>query len=125
MKSSRNILAVACVAALLMGLLLESAAWAGPTIDKGDLGKYERKGRLVFRVLTPPPRNTDLSPAPAYRPDGKLVLDRGPAGVWERHGRFMKRELDGHARETAMATVWPDENYRVVNHIKHRHRFPN
>ena len=125
MKQSQSVVAVACVAALLVGVLFESAAWAAPIIDKGDLGKYERKGRLVFRVLTPPPRNTDMSPAPQYRPDGKFVLNRGPAGAWERHGRILKRQLEGHASETAMATVYPGDNDRVVNHIKHRHRFSN
>lgn len=125
MRSSRSVIAVACAVALLMGMLLETAAWAGPIIDKGDLGKYERKGRLVFRILTPSPRNTDISPEPQYRPDGKFVLNRGSAGVWERNGRFLKRELDGHARDIPTASLSVVESYRVVDHIKHRHRFPN
>lgn len=115
----------ACVSTVLLGLILGSTAWAGPIIDKGDLGKYERKGRLVFRILTPPARNTDMSAQPQYRADGPVIVDRGPYGVWHREGRILRRQYTGGSDKLSTAPRYNPRPFRVVNHIKHKHMLPN
>jgi hypothetical protein len=74
--------------------LFASTAFAGPIIDKGDLGKYERRGARLHRIMTPPPRSESTTPSVSTRDESRFIIDKGKLGKYERHGRFLRRITD-------------------------------
>ena len=78
------------IATALAMAVFSTTAFAGPIIDKGDLGKYERQGRFVKRIVTPEPRAAAPQVA-AVADDDQADINKGELGKYERHGRFVKR----------------------------------
>jgi hypothetical protein len=111
------------VAATLMIAMATSSAYAGPVIDKGDLGKYERDGKFLRPILSAPPRSTETSPANAHPSATRFVIDKGDLGRYERIGKHLRR-LPGK-RSHPVSTNAPTRHvYRQVYHHKHTHSFP-
>lgn len=87
------------LAGALVATFAASAAFASPIIDKGDLGKYERKGRFVVPILNPAPRNHSSSRSVLAREEGRVIIDKGELGRYEREGRFVRRIMDTPPRK--------------------------
>ncbi len=77
------------IAGALVATLLTSTAFANNIVDKGSLGKYERKGQFLKPILSPPARTVSGSQS-ALVHDGNVIIDKGELGIYERHGRFVR-----------------------------------
>ena len=99
------------IAGALAIATLGTTAFAETTIDKGELGKYERQGRFVKPVLTSSPRNESVS----SRAQTSAVIDKGDIGKYERKGQFLKPVLEvGHQG-------WSADAARPAGSVTHEH----
>ncbi len=78
------------IAGAFVATLLTTTAFAGTTIDKGVLGKYERQGRFVKPVMTPSAHTVSQFQTAALVNDGHVMLDKGALGKYERQGRIVR-----------------------------------
>ena len=78
------------IAGAFVATLLTATAFAGTTIDKGPLGKYERQGRFVKPVVTPAAHTVSQVQTAALVNDGHVMIDKGALGTYERKGRFVR-----------------------------------
>lgn len=81
------------LAGALVAALLTSTAFAGNIVDKGALGKYERQGRFLRPIMSPPARTTPQDQTPLVN-DGIVIIDKGELGSYERQGRFVRPVVD-------------------------------
>jgi len=101
-----------------------ASAHAGTTVDKGDLGKYERQGRFLKPVLTVAPRNVSADQKAAARDDGRNVVDKGDLGKYERRGQFLRPVLEvgvqGRANAGRVAAASSVTHEHGLNGKEHR-----
>ena len=81
------------IAGALVASLLASAAFAGNIVDKGSLGKYERQGRFLKPIMSPPARPASQVQTPLVN-EGIVIIDKGELGSYERRGRFVRPVVD-------------------------------
>ena len=80
---------------VLAAAIVSTSAFAGTTIDKGDLGKYERQGRFVKPVLSPIATQTTNENDFTHGSKSKVIVDKGERGKYERQGRFLRPVITG------------------------------
>lgn len=95
---------------------MSASAHAGTTVDKGELGKYERRGQFLKPVLTAAPRNVAADQKVAARDEAGNIVDKGELGKYERRGQFLKPVLEVGPQD------WPNMG-RVApaNSVTHKH----
>lgn len=104
------------IAGALVATVLSATAFASPTIiDKGSLGSYERQGRFVRPIMTPPARSDAQARVLRAAEEGRVIIDKGALGKYERVGRIVRPILENVKNE------WPNRGRRFdtggVEHI--------
>ncbi|MCC6487364.1 MAG: hypothetical protein IT364_07675 [Candidatus Hydrogenedentes bacterium] len=105
--------------------LFGSIAEAKPIIDKGDLGKYERDGKFLRRILTSPSEVGSPGQSAVTSTAREVRYDKGELGTWVRDGRRVSKEVKGVSGHRSSRQGFQEPHYMVVDHIKHIHRFPD
>ncbi len=77
------------IAGALVAALLTSTAFADTIVNKGALGKYERKGQFLKPIMSPPARTVGGTQTDLVH-NGSVVIDKGELGTYERQGRFVR-----------------------------------
>ncbi len=112
------------VVGILAIALFGNVAEATTTIDKGDLGTYQRHGRFVHRILSSTAEwGTSASPA-ANSVDRQVRYEKGDLGTWVRDGRRVMKVATGASDRHDSGRGFHEATYRTVDHIKHIHRYP-
>lgn len=109
----------------------DALASPGPAkYDKGDLGQYVRDGARLLRIKTTAKTASSAVTSSGHRAipagprslEGRVVYDKGDLGKYFRNGSRVLRVASGVKHRPC--TMDHSDKVRVVNHIKHKHRFP-
>jgi len=122
----RNLLSFGTLAVvgILAIALFGSIAEAKPIIDKGDLGKYQRDGKFLRRILSSPSDAGSTGQNAVPSSTRGIRYDKGELGTWVRDGRRVSKEVRGVSGHCSSRQGFQEPHYMVVDHIKHIHRFP-
>jgi len=96
------------IAGALFATILNTTAFASSTtIEKGSMGMYERQGRFVRPIMTPPTRSDASVRVSMSSSEGKVIIDKGALGKYKRFGRFVRPIIEEVSNE------WPNRGRRV------------